>query len=164
MGKSGSEADILVNMTFYYSVDGENYTKINEEVETDVSMEYLFKFDTVQARYIKVESDRPEGRTNWIVIREFKAGMDLEYDPTISFSIEGGAEVAPGAPITYTVSADNLEVSAQFEKDEAYYGAYEGFAPNEAGTYAFVVTVAATEKTNAVKKWVVFTVVAPAAE
>ena len=77
MGSESSPADLLYNMTFYYSVDGETYYQINEEVETNVSMDYTYRFnETVQARYVKVESNRND-ITNWIVIREFQVGMDL---------------------------------------------------------------------------------------
>ena len=77
MGNEGSPADLLYNMTFYYSVDGVDYTKINETEESYVSMDYLYRLDeTVQARYIKVESNRTDV-SNWIVIREFQVGMDL---------------------------------------------------------------------------------------
>ena len=79
MGKEGSIGDVLINMTFYYSVDGETYYPINEEVEENAhrDMDYSYKFDTIKARYIKVESSRPENHSSWIVIREFEVGMDL---------------------------------------------------------------------------------------
>jgi hypothetical protein len=94
----------------------------------------------------------------WVVF-ELEDPDNVKVTPVVTFSIEAGAEVAPGAPITYTVS-NGLVGTAQFDKDEAFYCAYEGVAPTEPGTYALVVNVAETETTKALVTWVVFTVVA----
>lgn len=165
MGKEGSAGDLLYNMTFYYSVDGVDYIKINETEETAVSMDYLYKFnETVQARYIKVESNRPEDLTSWIVIREFQVGMDLKFAPTITFSIESGEELVAGSQVSYTVSND-LEHSVFFESETGEILDYNGgVVPSEPGYYSLVVNVPGNDRYSPVYTWTTFKVVANAAE
>lgn len=164
MGNNDSPNDVLVNKTFYYSIDGENYTKINEEAETDMSMDYLFRFETIQARYIKVESDRPEGHSNWIVIREFQVGMDLKFNPTITFDVANGSELVSGSQVTYTIN-DGLEHSVYFENENGEQLDYNnGFVPSEPGYYSLVIDVPGNDKYNSAHVWATYLVVAAEAE
>lgn len=164
MGNEVSPADLLYNMTFYYSVDGVDYTKINETEESYVSMDYLYRLDeTVQARYIKVESNRINV-TNWIVIREFQVGMDLKLDPTISFGIESGTELTQGSQVSYTING-GLEHSVYFESENGdIYDYNEGVVPSEPGYYSLVVDVPGNDKYNPAHVWATYKVVANAAE
>ena len=77
--------------------------------------------------------------------------------PEISFSIESGTTLTIGVDEAPTVTVtDDLPYTVHYDKSEAFYS---NDFPTEPGTYAMIVTVAATETHNAAKKWVVFTLV-----
>ena len=133
--------------TIHYEQNGEFYSTERPTEYGTYTMVVTVNEDNTYNKVVK-----------WVEF-ELEDPNNIKTTPVITFSIESGAEVIPGAPITYTVS-DGLEGTAQFDKDEKYYCDYEGVAPSEEGTYALVVTVAETETTKAATSWVVFTVVA----
>lgn len=138
--------------------DDAPYTVHYEQNEQFYSTERPTEYGTYTMVVTVTEDDTYNSVVKWVVF-ELEDPENVKSTPVITFSIEAGTEVAPGAPITYTVS-DDLESVAQFDKDEAFYCTYEGVAPSEEGIYALVVTVAETETTKAATSWVVFTVVA----
>ena len=138
--------------------DNAPYTIHYEQNEQFYSNERPTEYGTYTMVVTVTEDNTYNQVVNWVVF-ELEDPNNVKTTPTITFSIEAGAEVAPGAPITYTIS-DGLVGTAQFDKNDAFYCAYEGVAPSEEGTYALVVTVTETETTKATVSWVVFSVVA----
>ena len=138
--------------------DNAPYTVHYEQNEQFYSNERPTEYGTYTMVVTVTEDDTYNGVVAWVVF-ELEDPDNVKVTPVVTFSIEAGAEVAPGAPITYTVS-NGLVGTAQFDKDEVFYCAYEGVAPTEPGTYALVVNVAETETTKALVTWVLFTVVA----
>ncbi len=143
-------SDHFQKMIFYYSLDGNDYTLVGEDLYVEQKEVFIQLSSPVQAMYIRVVC--PETQDMGFAIREFginhvkeKAPITFTNDSFYTYTAE---QITP----TYTIPF-LTEAKIEYTSHDVFYS-YE--APTKPGWYALVVTIPETAYYQETSSFAVF--------